>query len=159
MVILRKRVPGVEEAAFGRFVVRAARTLGLRGTVNVLITNSRELHALNRRFRGKDRPTDVLSFPPISSLPRDFAGDIAISADIAARNARALGHPLSAELRVLTLHGLLHLAGYDHERDNGLMARREVDLRRKLGLPAGLMERSTGGRKTARKRNSAGSAS
>jgi probable rRNA maturation factor len=155
MVILRKPVPGVAEAAFARFVVRAARTLGLRGTVNVLITNSRELHALNRRFRGKDRPTDVLSFPPASSLPRGFAGDIAISADLAARNARALGHSLSAELRILSLHGLLHLAGYDHERDDGLMARRETDLRRKLGLPAGLIERAASGKKTAPRRNSA----
>jgi probable rRNA maturation factor len=149
MVILRKRLPGVEEASFGRFVVRAARILRLRGTVNVLVTSSRELHALNRRFRGKDKPTDVLSFPPISDLPRDFAGDIAISGDIAAKNARSLGHSASDEVRILSLHGLLHLAGYDHERDKGLMARKEVDLRRKLGLPLGLIERT--GTKTASK--------
>jgi probable rRNA maturation factor len=150
MVILRKRLPGLEEASFGRFVVRAARILRLRGTVNVLVTSSRELHALNRRFRGKDKPTDVLSFPPISELPRDFAGDIAISADIAAKNARSLGHSASDEVRILALHGLLHLAGYDHERDNGLMARKEVDLRRKLGLPVGLIERSGTANKSAR---------
>lgn len=155
MVILRKRLPGVEEASFGRFVVRAARILRLRGTVNVLVTSSRELHALNRRFRGKDKPTDVLSFPPISDLPRDFAGDIAISADIAAKNARSLGHSASDEVRILSLHGLLHLAGYDHERDNGLMARKEIDLRQKLGLPVGLIERARTANKPTRTRTRA----
>jgi probable rRNA maturation factor len=142
MVILRKRVPGVEEASLGRFVTRACRALSLRGKVNVLVTNSRELHVLNRRFLGKDKPTDVLSFPPISELPRDFAGDVAISADIASQNARALGHSVTEELKILSLHGLLHLAGYDHQRDNGRMARKEHDLRRKLGLPVALIERA-----------------
>src|SRR5579884_2278526 len=112
MVILRKRVPGVSEATLERFVQTARKTVGLRGTVNLLITNSRELRSLNARFRGKDSPTDVLSFPPLTNLPEDFAGDIAISADIAAQNAKNLGHSASDELKILILHGMLHLAGY-----------------------------------------------
>jgi probable rRNA maturation factor len=76
------------------------------------------------------------------SLLRDFAGDVAISAEIAARNARLLGHTTAEEIRILTLHGLLHLAGYDHERDDGEMERMEARLRKSFGLPVGLIERS-----------------
>jgi len=141
MVILRKRVGGLSESALERFVARAKRAARLRGTVNVLVTTSHELRILNRRFRGKDGPTDVLSFPPIFGLVKDFAGDIAISADIAAQNARRLGHSAADEVRILTLHGLLHLAGYDHERDGGEMASREERLRNTLGLPIGLIAR------------------
>jgi probable rRNA maturation factor len=71
-----------------------------------------------------------------------FAGDVAISAEIAGQNARRLGHPPAEEVKVLVLHGLLHLAGYDHESDNGTMARREARLREQLGLPVALIERS-----------------
>ncbi len=142
VVILRKRLPRLTEATLGRFVHRAARAVGLHGTANVLITSSRELRSLNSRFRGKDVSTDVLSFPPLSNLPEDFAGDIAISADIAAKNAKLLGHFVKDEIKILILHGMLHLAGYDHERDNGTMARKEGRLRRKLGLPAALIERA-----------------
>jgi probable rRNA maturation factor len=84
----------------------------------------------------------VLSFPAIPGLMEDFAGDVAISAEIAARNARRLGHTAAEEIRILTLHGLLHLAGYDHERDGGEMERKEARLRKSLGLPVGLIERS-----------------
>ena len=142
MVILRKRVAGLSESALERFVARAKRAARLRGTVNVLVTTSRELRVLNRRFRGKDGPTDVLSFPPIFGLVKDFAGDIAISADIAAQNARQLGHSAADEVRILTLHGVLHLAGYDHERDRGEMASREEGLRNTLGLSTGLLARN-----------------
>jgi len=141
MVILRKRVAGLSESALERFVARAKRAARLRGTVNVLVTTSHELRVLNRRFRGKDGPTDVLSFPPIFGLVKDFAGDIAISADIAAQNARQLGHSAADEVRILTLHGVLHLAGYDHERDRGEMASREERLRNALGVPTGLIAR------------------
>ena len=86
----------------------------LRGDVSIRITSSREMRELNRRFRKKNKPTDVLSFP--SNLPK-WAGDIAISAEIAASNAAELGHSTETELKILILHGLLHLAGYDHETD------------------------------------------
>jgi probable rRNA maturation factor len=147
MIILRKRVPGLAESSLTRFLAEASRASGVHGTVNVLVTDSRELKSLNRKFRGKDKATDVLSFP--AALAMGLAGDIAISADIAAKNARELGHSAADEVRILTLHGVLHLAGYDHEQDEGEMARKEVRLRRKLGLPVGLIERHEGG---ARKR-------
>jgi probable rRNA maturation factor len=73
---------------------------------------------------------------------KGFAGDVAISAEIAAQNARRLGHTVADEIRILTLHAMLHLAGYDHERDNGEMERKEARLRKSLGLPVGLLERS-----------------
>lgn len=109
--------------------------------VNVLVTTSRELQQLNRCFRGKNRATDVLSFPAAPGVA-DFAGDVAISAEIAERNATELGHTAAAEIKILVLHGILHLAGYDHERDKGEMARKEERLRKTLGLPVGLIERN-----------------
>jgi probable rRNA maturation factor len=145
LIILRKAVPGVTETALARFVAKATRAAGLRGTVNVLVTSNRELQNLNRRFRNKSYPTDVLSFPPLSDLPVVFAGDIAISAEIAAQNAKRLGHSRGEEVKVLILHGVLHLAGFDHERDNGNMARVEARLRRELKLPTALIERSDTG--------------
>ncbi len=141
MVILRKRVAGLSGASLERFVGRARRAAGLRGTINVLVTTSPELRALNRSFRGKDKPTDVLSFPPLLELGKEFAGDVAISADIAAHNARQLGHSAAEEIKILALHGVLHLAGYDHERDGGEMARKEERLRKMLGLPVALIGR------------------
>ena len=140
MVILRKRVSGLSEAMLSRFVARASRAARLQGTVNVLVTTSQELRALNRRFRKKDKTTDVLSFPPM--FDQGFAGDIAISADIAARNAKLLGHSAAEEVKILVLHGALHLAGYDHESDKGEMARVERRLRKTLALPLGLIERN-----------------
>lgn len=142
MVILHKRVAGASEEALDRFVARAKRAVGLRGAVTVLVTSSRELQALNARFRGKDRPTDVLSFPAEVIAEHRFAGDVAISADIAAQNARRLGHAAADEVKILALHGILHLAGYDHEADRGEMARKEAELRSKLKLPVGLIERT-----------------
>jgi probable rRNA maturation factor len=105
---------------------------------------------LNSRFRGKSRPTDVLSFPAAASA-NGFVGDIAISLDIAERNARLLGHSVNDEIRILILHGILHLAGYDHENDKGEMAKKEILLRRRLALPTGLIERSD--RSPARKKS------
>jgi len=134
-------VAGLSEYSLDRFVGRAKRATRLRGTVSVLVTTSRELRVLNKRFRGKDTPTDVLSFPSIFGSVQGFAGDIAISGDIAARNARQLGHSAADEIRVLALHGVLHLAGYDHEHDHGEMARTEQRLRKSLGLPVTLIER------------------
>src|SRR5438477_6851128 len=100
LVIFRKRVAGLSETTMTRFVARASRAAKLRNTVNVLVTSSRELRAMNSRFRGKDKPTDVLSFPTVLGWD-DFGGDIAISADIAAVNARQLGHSVAEEIKIL----------------------------------------------------------
>ena len=132
------------------FVAKAGRVARLRGTVTLLVTDDSEIRDLNLQFKGSDRPTDVLSFPaPV--FVQGFAGDIAISGEYAARNARRLGHSLSDEIRILALHGILHLAGYDHENDSGEMARRELLMRTRLKLPTGLIERS-GRRRTATRR-------
>lgn len=151
-MILQKRVAGLTELALDRFVVRARRMVGLRGAVNVLVTSSGEMRSLNRRFRSKDQPTDVLSFPALPGLKTRYAGDIAISAEIAAGNARSLGHSAVTEIKILTLHGILHLRGYDHDSDHGQMARREARLRRDLRLPSGLIERVTSSRSNSRRR-------
>jgi probable rRNA maturation factor len=143
VVIFQKRVAELTEVALSRFVARARRAAGLKGTIDVLVTSSTEMKSLNRRFRGKDKATDVLSFPATADTPRKkFAGEIAISAEMAAQNARALGHPPAQEVKILVLHGVLHLQGYDHETDKGQMARRENQLREKLRLPSGLIERT-----------------
>jgi len=142
VVILQKRVPDLTDLALDRFVARARRAVGLKGLVNVLLTSSAEMKSLNRRFRGKDKPTDVLSFPAEPHAQKQFAGEIAISAEIAWQNARQLGHSPAEEVKILVLHGVLHLRGYDHECDNGRMARREKQLRAKLHLPLGLIERT-----------------
>lgn len=139
VVLLEHNTPEVRARALSLFAARAQRALGLRGEVNVRISSNRELQVLNRRFRKKDKPTDVLSFP--SAMPT-LAGDIAISADIAAANAADIGHSTEMELKILILHGLLHLAGYDHETDDGDMQARETKLRQQLGLPTGLIERN-----------------
>jgi len=110
-----------------------------QGEVTVAIVPDGVVRRLNGRFRSKDHPTDVLSFP--GSSP--FLGDIVIARGVASRQARALGHSMRTELRILALHGLLHLLGYDHEVDNGRMAKMESRLRRQAGLPAGLISRSS----------------
>lgn len=132
------------------FTSRACRAAGLKGGVTVMLTSNRQMRRLNLRFRGKDRATDVLSFPAPASAS-NFAGDIAISIEIAAGNAQELGHSTARELEILILHGILHLAGYDHENDRGEMARKERALQAKLALPGGLIERSSGARRMKRK--------
>jgi probable rRNA maturation factor len=154
MILIRKSVAGVTAAMLARFLGRARRVTGVAGEVTVLVASSAELRRLNRQFRGQDHPTDVLSFPTPSQhaktgrdgdIGRDgYLGDIAISADLAHRSAKLLGHGPAAEIKVLILHGLLHLAGYDHESDGGAMARRELRLRRQLKLPEALTERAAG---------------
>ena len=141
----RRRVAG---ARVRRLLEGAASALGVSGEVSLVITGDRAVQALNARYRGKDRPTDVLSFPG-PGAPRRAAwnagaisdptldgeadlGDIVVSLDTAARNARSMGRTLSAELDVLALHGFLHLLGYDHETDNGEMDRLEARLRKRL---------------------------
>lgn len=135
-----------------------------RGIVNIALVGDARVRALNRRYRGRDCATDVLSFPThepsprrtrrtrrsksssasvpsVSSVVDGFLGDIVIARGVARRQARASGHGERTELRVLALHGLLHLLGYDHEHDDGTMARVERRLRRKGGLREGLIER------------------
>ena len=156
MIILKKKLAGASRDGLVRFLARAKRSAGLRGEVNVLVAGNREIRDLNHRYRSKDQPTDVLSFPP-EGVAKNFAGDIAISADEAARSARQFGHSSVEELKILMLHGVLHLAGYDHERDNGRMARLEERLRAQLGLPTALIARSRNGarpRHLRRKRQS-----
>lgn len=128
-----------------RFLASAQPAVRLRGQVTVLLTSDEMIRSLNRRFRRKNKATDVLSFPADTSAPgaEAIAGDLAISIPTARRQAAEQGHPLSTEIKVLILHGLLHLAGYDHEADAGQMARRERLLRGRLGLPQGLIERAS----------------
>src|SRR5437588_2488591 len=139
MVILEKKVEGAGATELNRFVRKAQSLAGVPGEVDVLITGNSRVQQLNRRFRRKNKPTDVLSFPRLEG------GDIAISADIALENARRYGHGAMEELKVLVLHGMLHLAGYDHERDNGRMAAQEARLRGQLKLPASLIDRAHSG--------------
>ena len=143
MVTIDTKLNGISESALNRFVLRARRAARVGGQVHVLVVSNRRMKLLNRRFRGKDMPTDVLSFPAVAEVACDFAGDIVISADIAAANARTLRHSLVQELKVLILHGVLHLGGDDHASDNGEMARKESRLRKQLRLADSLIERST----------------
>lgn len=139
----RLRVPQLEP-----FLEQAIRAIKLRGDVSVLLTGDKQIRRWNREFRGKNKATDVLSFPaapldgPEGSIPAPIAGDLAISVETADRQAAEHGHTLAEEIRILLLHGTLHLAGYDHETDNGEMARLEQRLRAKLGLKSALIERT-----------------
>ena len=130
-----------------RFLALAQAAVRLRGEVTVLLTTDTNIRRLNRQFRAKNKATDVLSFPAmdmpeLKSAERP-AGDLAISIDTARKQAAQQGHALLTEIKVLILHGLLHLAGYDHETDEGQMRRRERTLRARLGLPQGLIERAS----------------
>ncbi len=133
--------------ALARFLAEAQAAVRLRGQIAVLLTTDATLRDLNRRFRGKNKPTDVLSFPanPLrNAKPAErVLGDIAISVETARRQAVEQDHALSIELKILILHGLVHLAGYDHETDDGEMALRERKLRARLGLAQGLIERAS----------------
>jgi probable rRNA maturation factor len=158
LVILQKKVAGLSENALQRFVWRACRAARLKGTVNVLVTSSATVRSLNREFRGRNQATDVLSFPaspvfPVGRKSPAVAGEVVISGEIAAQNAAQLGHGAAQEVKILALHGILHLAGFDHERDNSQMARKETKLRQALKLPVALIERTeAAGRLRVRKR-------
>jgi probable rRNA maturation factor len=142
------RVPGLSSW------LRRVAPVGARGRVSIALVSDRRIRALNRRYLGKDRPTDVLSFPTdlysstqrtqriVSFVSDRFLGEIVIARGVARRQAREAGHSELTELRVLALHGLLHLLGYDHDRDSGQMRRAEQRLRRKGGLHEGLIERT-----------------
>ena len=122
-----------------RWLVRVA-PASARGDVDVALVSDAKMRALNRRFLGRNRTTDVLSFPADvdAACPRRgprLLGDVVIAKGVATRQAHAAGYRVRLELRRLALHGLLHLLGYDHERDGGRMARVERRLRRKGGIP------------------------
>lgn len=142
VVTIESHHDGVSETALARFLARARGAAKLSGEVHVLLVSNARMRSLNSKFRGKKQPTDVLSFPALPEIAREFAGDIVISGPIAAANARRFGHSVSDELKVLILHGVLHLGGHDHEGDDGEMARREQRLRKQLGLRDGLIERT-----------------
>ena len=131
----------LSKSGLTRFLNRARALVGVPGEVDVLLTDDAELKRLNRSFRGKNKATDVLSFPAPEEIAGTHAGDLAISLETAGRQAEAYGHSPRDEVRVLLLHGLLHLAGMDHEADAGEMAARELALRRELRLPGSLIER------------------
>jgi probable rRNA maturation factor len=138
------RAVGLSRAGLSGFLRRAQAAVGLRGEVEVLLAGDRTLRRLNREFRGKNKATDVLSFPAMAEMTGVFAGDLAVSLETAQRQAAEHGHSLRDEVRVLLLHGLLHLSGMDHEVDDGEMAEREGLLRKELRLPSGLIARVEG---------------
>jgi probable rRNA maturation factor len=148
--ITRHGISAITRAAVLRFLIRAQKAVGLPGEVHVLLADDATLKRLNKTFRGKNKATDVLSFPAGPSTvffgepdAPEFAGDLAISLETAARQAARFEHTLADEVRILLLHGLLHLAGFDHETDSGEMAAREAELRDRLGLPSGLITRAS----------------
>jgi probable rRNA maturation factor len=143
----------VRDGGLAAWLARAA-PRGARGRLGIAFVPDRTMRRLNREYRGKDSSTDVLSFgqttsPASAGTNRGTnrantpdLGDIAIATGVARRQAARLGHRIGVELRILALHGLLHLLGYDHETDQGEMGRVEERLRRRAGLPVGLIARA-----------------
>ena len=124
------------------WLARIAPAAAARGELVVALVSDGKMRALNRRFRGVGRRTDVLAFPAgrgprLPGAARRFLGDVVIATGVAAQQARRAGHAVDVELRRLALHGLLHLLGYDHARDDGRMERVERRLRRRGGLREG----------------------
>jgi probable rRNA maturation factor len=146
LIISRRKWARVDAHALQRFADHVQRTAPLdrklKGEVNILLTGDAEMQELNQQFRRKDKPTDVLSFP---ATMEGLAGELAISVPIAVANGRAFGHEPMDELKILVLHGMLHLAGYDHEVDTGQMERLEKKLRTQLGLTDSLIQRTMAG--------------
>ncbi len=157
-VIFRDAPGRLPRAAFRKLAREAERLITRGRGFTVLVSGDAELRRLNRQFLGRDYATDVLSFPAgvrvaksgdrqpsektDGASPRFSLGEIAISAERAREQAREYGHTLREELGILLVHGVLHLQGMDHEKDGGAMARAERRHRRRLGLPAGLIERA-----------------
>jgi probable rRNA maturation factor len=170
VILERRRTKELSRLALARFANKAQRAAGLRGEVNILLTGDAEMQRLNLQFRHKDTATDVLSFPrgnaatgnaalPAAgakagnaALPAAGAGDIAISIQRARAQAAAIGHDLLTEVKVLILHGMLHLAGHDHESDGGQMREFEQKLRAELNLFEGLIERTDAAPRRGRRR-------
>ena len=148
-LLFQVATPGLSRRSVRAFLKRLDAEVAGGRAFCCLIAGDQELRRLNREFRGRDYPTDVLSFPtalgqssglsgPAGALPH---GEIAISYDAARRQAAEYGHRLDREIEILMLHGLLHLLGMDHETDGGRMSTAERKWRARLGLPAGLIER------------------
>jgi probable rRNA maturation factor len=148
-VIFRRIPTDVPQRAVERFARKLQNKVAHGRPFDCLITGDAELRRLNQKFRAKDQATDVLSFPSGTALPAGSSpsgtaslGSIAISLQRARAQARAFGHSTEDEIRILMLHGILHLTGLDHETDAGRMARAEKRWRTRLGLPASLIERA-----------------
>lgn len=139
LVIYARRPPWLDRKGFTAFAARLRDELAGGRSFCCRVTSDDELRSLNRDFRGKDETTDVLSFPGDGA---GYLGDLAISADRAAAQAAEHGHEPGQEIRILMLHGVLHLLGYDHEVDGGKMRRVEKKWRQSLGLPSSLIERA-----------------
>jgi probable rRNA maturation factor len=137
-VSFRRAAQDLRPRALAAFARKLEREVAKGARFDCLITGDAELRRLNRDFRGKDYATDVLSFPGQDG----HLGDLAISAARARAQAREFGHSAEDEVRILMLHGVLHLLGHDHETDSGRMARVEKRWRKQLGLPNGLIERA-----------------
>jgi probable rRNA maturation factor len=146
----------VDGRSFGAFLKAMAADAGRDGDfATFVLVSDAQMQALNRNFRGFDRPTDVLSFPVGDSAPpgeEPYLGDVVISAETAHRQALRRGSTLPRELRVLALHGYLHLQGYDHETDDGEMRRLEYRLRRKLGITRPIKAGPNSAKRKARKK-------
>ena len=158
MTVTDGRGRRVADGGLARWLAAIA-PVRLQGDVAIALVTEAHIRKLNRQYRGKDYATDVLSFPPDPGPrtpdpgsripdPGRVLGDIVIATGVAKRQAREAGHSYQAELRVLALHGFLPLLGYDHDDpdDHGRMARAEARLRRRGGLPAGLIARAGAGR-------------
>jgi probable rRNA maturation factor len=137
-ITFRRKPATLDTAALQTYARLLEDRVAKRREYHCLITNDAELRSLNRQFRGKDYPTDVLSFPGAGP----YLGDIAISLQHARAQAREFGHSLEDELCILLLHGVLHLTGLDHESDTGQMARAERRWRKIFALPTSLTERA-----------------
>lgn len=132
MILNRQRRASVDEDDLDIFASRLAKSLRLApDSFSLVLVSDRRMQELNRRYRNNPRATDVLSFP---AGRNGYLGDILVSVETAQRQARRYRHGLGAEIKLLFLHGLLHLLGYDHETDQGQMVRREHALRRRLKL-------------------------
>ena len=146
MIVNRQRRVPVAIRPLQQFYERARKELGFAPeSVAIELISDSAMARLNKTYRKKQGTTDVLSFPANGSLPAtaaEYAGDIAIAPETARRNARRFSRSLPRELRILILHGMIHLAGFDHEHDHGEMARKEGALRRRLNLQASLIERA-----------------
>jgi probable rRNA maturation factor len=138
MIVNRQRRVSLAVPPLQHFYERVRRELRFPPeSVTVQLVSDQAMARLNQTFRKKQGPTDVLSFPARRKRPREnaaYMGDIAISPETARRNARRFSRALGAEMRILILHGMIHLAGFDHENDSGEMERLERRLRRRLGI-------------------------
>lgn len=138
MIVNRQRRVPVAVHSLQMFYERVRRELGFAPeSVTIQLISDKNMAQLNRTFREKRGPTDVLSFPANGAHPArhaEYIGDIAISPETARRNARRFSRSLPLEMRILILHGMIHLAGYDHESDHGEMDRLERRLRKRLGV-------------------------